>query len=177
MTSKSRQAGQLAYQLSQRIGGSRVDIAYHGPRRDWYGGWHVEWADGPTLDEMRALIAEQRHRFPVIASTDLRYNRGNTDLAEAVAVLLHLDQHPGERSYLDSTLAVVAFDRTSYPERAGEVWQQRGRALLAAGGGIYYNGPSLDALRHRMRDGWDAVLEWLDGNAAVATGRHLEVVR
>ncbi|MFB8031337.1 hypothetical protein [Streptomyces sp. NPDC055990] len=74
---RTRQAGQLSHLLSTRLR-IQVTIEYHGKRRGIYGGWHVQWTDGPSKDEMAGLVFEYRARFPLVEE-DLRLVRGSTE--------------------------------------------------------------------------------------------------
>ncbi|WP_306358877.1 MULTISPECIES: hypothetical protein [unclassified Nocardia] len=173
MATRSRQASQLARALTERTGVD-VRLGYHGTRRDAWGGWHVEWCDGPTTADMRAHVARLAARLPGIASADLRYTRGSSSVGEMVALLLWLDAAPHEIPFLSGWSLHEAHASAAYPEQADEAWQRRGRALqaLAATSGT---AAAIDTLSRRAGLDWRGALEWLDELAA--GGRHLESVR
>ncbi|SNY83792.1 hypothetical protein SAMN04244553_3565 [Nocardia amikacinitolerans] len=174
MTSRSRQAGQLAYRLCQRTG-CHVECNYLGPRRDSYGGWRIEWCDGPTEVEMRQHVADLAAPLPAIATADLRYGRGDTDQARAVALLLWLDEHRADARHLGWNLAYEVYRETSYPNRADDIWQARAKTLLRATRHGVMSDEALALLREHATVGWDSTLAWLDSPTDGA--RHLRVVQ
>lgn len=168
MTARSRQAGTFAYRLTQLVG-LHVSCEYLGNGRDRaYSGWHVSWGNGPTIEEMQAHVAALAQHYPAIARADLRYDRGCTDLGEAVALLRHLDAHPAEAPSISVFAGQLAFDDVSYPERSDEVWLERGRALLSLSRHGSLTGDVVRQLADRAVRGWPAVLAWLDAIAAAA---------
>ncbi|WP_331722945.1 hypothetical protein [Nocardia sp. NBC_00511] len=187
MTNRSRQAATLARLLTERTG-RPVRQSYDGPRQARYGGWHLEWVDGPTIETMRALASEYIGRFPDLEVDEFRFSRSRTEFADAVALLLWLDTD------LDAVLRYaptfwfggLAFERVEDPDRAPEVWQARARTLHALvdqaaerDTRISEPGPHRvvgeDLADHIRTDGWDATLQWLDSQAGPRT-RHLRVV-
>ncbi|MET8428821.1 hypothetical protein [Nocardia sp. NPDC004860] len=187
MTSRSRQAAKLARLLSERTGRS-VRHVYDGPRKGRYGGWHLEWTDGPTRDTMQALAAEHVDQFPDLPPlAEFRFSRSRTTTADAVALLLWLDTDIDHVLRYDPVFWFgLAFDAVEHPDLAAEVWQQRGRTLYmlvdkAAEPTMRPGDPSPhrvvgDDLADRIRtDGWEATLEWLDQQAGPRT-RHLHAV-
>ncbi|MGW4125476.1 hypothetical protein [Nocardia sp. NPDC004711] len=140
---RSRQSWKLSYALTERTG-VEVRIEYHGARRDSYGGWHIQWGDGPTAETMRGHVATLAGQYPAIASAHLEYVRGYTDHSQAVALLLWLNANPREIPFLSRWSVIEAHNQTDYPGPAEEKWQQRGRALQALGSssGMVTRGPS-----------------------------------
>lgn len=186
MTARSRQAAQLARLLAERTGRA-VRSSYDGPRQAQYGGWHLEWTDGPTTETMRTLVGEYISRFPDLEVAEFRFSRSRTTLADAVALLLWLDTDCDAVMRYDPVFWFgLALDRIDNPDRAPEVWQARARTLhalvdQAAERDTHISGASPyrvvgEGLADRIRaDGWDATLEWLDSQAGPRT-RHLRVV-
>ncbi|WP_433597945.1 hypothetical protein ACQPXH_19330 [Nocardia sp. CA-135953] len=170
---RSRQAWQLSRALTERANVD-VRIEYHGARRDSYGGWHIQWCGGPVASDMRGHVAALAARYPLIAAAHLEYVRGYTDLDEAVALLLWLDANPHEIPFLSVWTAREALAECGYPEDADEVWQARGRALLALSPAGTVGASAVDVLRRHAGVGWGNALAWLDG--LVSGDRRLKVV-
>ncbi|MFF0546977.1 hypothetical protein ACFYTF_29485 [Nocardia thailandica] len=151
MSPRSSQVHWLASAL-----GARYDVRFTA-RYD--GGWRLEWADGPTEDEVRGAITRAAAQIPAV--TDLHLDRAWTDLSEAVALLAWIDEDPARLADLTSWQIREAHGSTRYPMSLPDRWQARGHALLAAG---YRAADGLVVLR--QRDSWSAALEWLDELAA-----------
>jgi hypothetical protein len=161
MSIRCRDATRLAYLLGHHTGIPDLRCEYRGAGSDpIYSGWQLTWGDGPTQDEMRMLVAHLAEQVPGVDTAALRYRRGSTDLAEAVALLRYLDDHPALVTDISMVIARTAFDTTSYPERSDERWLSRARALLSVGG--------RSALTWRALRGWSFVLAWLDGITVAA---------
>lgn len=94
MTSRSRQAARLA-QLLGAATERRVIATYDGPRKGQYGGWHLEWVDGPTRDRMRALATEFADQAPDLDLDEVRFYRAQSDTgAHVVAAVAGPGPHP-----------------------------------------------------------------------------------
>jgi hypothetical protein len=171
VTARSRQAHQLAADLSEHFG-VPVTAVYYGERdRHGNGEWRLDWTDGPTV---AAVVAETGHRaarYPALEVARLGSWRGHTDLAQAAALLAWLPQHPEQFDFLNTFTVDVAFDQTAFPERLDEQLQHRARALLRAGGG-WLSGEAIRLLGEHCGRGWDQVEQWLDDNVVdLATAR------
>jgi hypothetical protein len=150
--------------LTEAIG-SRVEVRYHGPGSGAYGGWHVEWCNGPTWPRMTALAAARADEFPAVGVPQLRYDRSSTDVSEAAALLAYLSARPGDRVHSSSMMLRDAFDACDYPERLDRDTLRRARALCVVDpdsrGMVTLRALRELAERCRTSD-WMAVLAWLD---------------
>lgn len=155
------EARQLAALLTDKHA-IQFTITWCGRRTDWWGGWHVIWIDGPTEPEIRTVIKGFTDETPRITRRSLRYERNSTPLAEATALLMYLDDRPSELAYLDSWLPDFAHDRTSYPERAPRIWEDRARRLMTVGNGTSLDDCALDQLREHAGRNWQRGVAWLD---------------
>ena len=89
VSTRSRQAQARAGELSGETDVAvAINYAYEKP-----GVWDVEWTDGPTVEQLRGLVADAldsgRHREMV--GQRLNYHRGRSDrgwAARAIAALL-----------------------------------------------------------------------------------------
>lgn len=167
-----------AQRLARRLSADtdrRVELTYHGPRRDWWGGWHLRWTDGPTVVAMRALVSTySRHAQARDTSSPagrLRYTRDWTETGRSVALLRFLQHNPGEFRWC-AGLADLAFDRAEYPDAAPRIWQQRARALISCGAGTSVDRQAYEALMAHAGAGWDRAFRWLD---TVAGKRNCEI--
>ncbi|HEX4252805.1 MAG TPA: hypothetical protein VH008_33390 [Pseudonocardia sp.] len=169
MTSRSRQAVRLV-ELLRRRSGVQVECAWWGLGRDHrYSGWHLEWVDGPTEPEMRALVCEFKAQVPAIDAVGLHYDRSETELGKTVALLRYLCVRPEYAADATPVMASLAFDKISYPERSEEIWLYRAEALLLLDSSPVHprlTAESLRELASRAELGWDEVLSWLDGITA-----------
>jgi hypothetical protein len=131
-----------------------------------WGGWVVQWRDGPTESQMRSVAADRLPGAGVgLCVADLSYGRCLSSSGEAIALLLWLEGHPDALREVGAVHLVAARDEVPYPERACEVTQARARALLTRGGGtLGYE--VLRELAGRGRCGWAAVAAWLDAGPA-----------
>ncbi|MEC3920287.1 hypothetical protein [Nocardia sp. CDC160] len=189
MTNRSRQAAKLAQLLSERTGRS-VRAVHDGPKQGRYGGWVLDWVDGPTLDTMRALLTEYADQFPDLPPLgEFRLSRSRTDESEAVAMLLWLDAEPDRAStYAPTFLFGMAHDATDDPDQAPEIWQRRGRTLRnlvdqaysnASPTGYAPSGHTVVAeqiIEQIHTGGWESVLAWLDHAEQGPRYRHLRAV-
>ncbi|MGN2642514.1 hypothetical protein ACTD5D_41335 [Nocardia takedensis] len=168
--SKSRLMHKLAAALADHTE-VRVEATYDGAKRgprDNYGGWHLRWTDGPTTDQMKAL-AEHGARQLALDVTEVGYSRSHTDLGQAVAVLLWFDQDPARIVQYEYILTSLTYDIAT-PERADDIWQQRGRTLIGLDPGNRYLGARQVEIVHEYAraHGWPATLSWLDSHAVPA---------
>jgi hypothetical protein len=139
---RSVQAVRLGNDLTARLG-VRVEVLYEpSMRRGDASGWYVEWADGPTVDEMWGHVGEAARAggYDELVGLRVGYSRGQTALAWAaravaarrdgslereMATRLALGHHQPPRwgSLTPEELAVLfcvetRIAHTSYPERA-----------------------------------------------------------
>jgi hypothetical protein len=172
MSARSIQAGRLGYELACTLDLRRVEIHWSGTKKvDSFGGWRVEWLNGPTVRHMRLLVKQYAKRFPAVPVADLGYDRCSTPLAEAITLLLYIDRDRSWADGIETSLVYSAFDAVDWPERADQVWHDRARALLRytpAGGCSSVTAYAVRALAEHARNGWDYALAWLDRLAALA---------
>jgi hypothetical protein len=178
--SRSRQLHYLAHTLSERIG-CKVEFVYDGPRtKSGDGGWIVQWAEGPTSDQMRELVARVAEQVSAGALPELRYSRSMSSHGEAVTLLLWLQEDPNHADFHESGAADIASSVVGYPNQADEIWHRRADALLrldTATGGLLAIA-SVRTLLSRIHDGgWPSALLWLDSLATEPQHRHLRAVR
>ncbi|MGQ0576717.1 MAG: hypothetical protein ACT4RN_21325 [Pseudonocardia sp.] len=152
-------------ELLGAVSGVRVRLAWSGrPAGGMWGGWVVQWCDGPTEAQMRALATQRLDGLdsagPVPAD-DLSYGRCLSTTGEAAALLIWLERHPSALREVGAVHLVAARDEVPYPERADERTRARARALLARGHGTLGYEVLRELARH-ARCGWPAVLRWLD---------------
>jgi hypothetical protein len=163
------QAGRLAYELADELRLHRVEVHWSGTKKKGsFGGWRVEWTDGPTVAHMRTAVRGRAKRFPAVVVMELGYDRCHTALAEAIALLLYVDRER-DWAYCIESLLWSAFDAIDWPERVDQVWHSRAHALLR-------HTPDPDvavvttyavhALASTARHGWETALAWLDRLAA-----------
>jgi hypothetical protein len=163
MSARSTQSARLAYELAGDIGLRRVDIRWSGTkRRGNWGGWRVEWTDGPTMRRMREFIETRAAQFPAVLVADLGYDRGSTDLAEVIALLVYVDRNRNWVTRIECPLLLLGYDEVDWPERADEVWQKRARALLRYARPPITRAGAVNILGTHARSGWAAALAWLD---------------
>lgn len=155
MTVRARDASLLTPLLRERTGVAHVVCA-----RTRAGGWRVSWCNGPTEAEMRRVAASLVDQVPAPGVDGLTFDRVTTDLARAVAVLLYLNAHPSEARHIGGFARRWAVNKINYPERAGELWLCRARALLMAEREFY------SRVRHACC-GWELALGWLDAVAGI----------
>jgi hypothetical protein len=105
--SRTAAARRLAYLLEERLG-RHVDVAWDPSRKVW----SVEWADGPGVDEMHALVLElagELGREAAALVEGLRYDRSaGGRMAWAVQLVRHVAAG-GE------LLPVEPYDRSHVP--------------------------------------------------------------
>lgn len=173
MGTRSAEAGRLAGLLSLKIG-RRVECAWHGSRTDHWGGWHVSWCDGPTVEQMQELVTRAAPQVPKIAEAPLRYSRAQSDHGHAVAVLLWLDADRTRLAFTPSGIIALAHDEVGFPERTADVWHRRATALQLLGSQAVVTTATAEVLTRHASPGWDAALRWLDRVAE--NGRALQLV-
>lgn len=79
MSARSTQAARLGYELAKHLGLRRVDVRWSGQKkRGSFGGWRVEWTDGPTVPQMRVLVGAHATRYTAVTVADLGYDRCQT---------------------------------------------------------------------------------------------------
>lgn len=170
MSARSAQAARLGYELARTLGLRRVEVRWSGQKKSGsFGGWRVEWTDGPTVPQMRLLVGRHAARYPAVPVADLGYDRCRTPLGEAVALLLYVDRDRDWIADLVTPLVLSAYDAIAWPERADEVWQNRARALLRYTpdpGPPVVTAHAVRALAAHARTGWEDALARLDRLAA-----------
>jgi hypothetical protein len=86
MSARSAQAARLGCRLAVDLGLRHVEVRWLvTTKRGSFGGWRVEWTDGPTVPTMRALVAGRAGRFPAVPAAGLGYDRCQTGLADVIA--------------------------------------------------------------------------------------------
>lgn len=137
-----------------------------GPAPGW-AAWVVQWHDGPTEAQMRALAARvlPRPTPGALLADQLGYCRCLSTVGEATALLMWLRAHPDALADVCAVHLVAARDEVPYPELADELIRIRARALLlrCPSGTVGYE--ALRALAARARGGWGAVTAWLDAGS------------
>jgi hypothetical protein len=167
MSARSTQAARLGYELATDLGLQRVEVQWSGEKkRGCFGGWRVEWTDGPTASRMRSLVGQRAAQFPAVPVADLGYDRCRTQLAEVVALLLYVDRDRSWVASVECPLLISGYDSVDWPERADEIWQCRARALLRYARHPITTAGAVNVLGTHARAGWDAALAWLDQLAA-----------
>lgn len=166
MSGRSDQARRLGYELARQLGLRHVEVRWSGEKRTGsFGGWRVEWTNGPTVPSMRALVEQHAEWFPAVPVADLGYDRCQTGLAEAIALLLYVDRDRSWADCIETPLILSAFDVIEWPEHADQVWHDRGHALLRHtpdSGHSAVMAYAVGALARHARTGWDNALAWLD---------------
>jgi len=177
MSARSTQAAKLGYEIAREQGLRRVDVRWSGTkRRGSFGGWRIEWTDGPTVPSMRTIVRRYAERYQAVPVAELGYDRCRTLLAEAVALLLFVDRDHSWADCIGTGLVTSAYEATDWPERAGRMWQDRGRALLRHtpdGECSLVTAYATRALADQARVGWDNALRWLD-RLAVEHGAQMD---
>src|SRR5437660_6266115 len=119
MSARSMQVCKLGYELAQDLGLRRVEIRWSGTKqRGGFGGWRVEWTDGPTVPRMKTLIEKRAGRFPSVPVADLGYDRCSTNLGEAIALLLYVDRDRSWVDRIECPLLLWGYDTIDSPEQA-----------------------------------------------------------
>lgn len=170
MSTVSRQAWRYGELLGAACG-VPVRLEWSGrPTGGRRGGWVVQWRDGPTEAQMRAVAAEVL--FPAgdapRPTDELTYSRCLSIPGEATALLLWLERHPEALGDVGAVHLVAARDEVPYPERADALTLARSRSLLLRSrtGTLGYE--VLRELAGRARSGWAAVVAWLDAGPEVS---------
>lgn len=137
------------------------------------------WSDGPTVTQMRALIAEFGALEPRLTGTALGFEHRHTARGRALGVLAWLDRDPARVRLPAAIVAQLAAEQIGYPEAAAALWQVRATGLLDLGSPVgEFTLPALRLLQQSARaDGWPAALHWLDGQAEEPGTRHTVVHR
>jgi len=145
--------------------GVRVRMEFSGrPAPGLWGGWVVQWCDGPTEAQMRAVAAQvlppTGDRTP--PADQLSYGRCLSTVGEATALLMWLEAHPEALVGIGAVHLLAARDEVPYPERADGLARARSRSLLrrSPSGTLGYD--VLLELATRGHRGWGTVLAWLD---------------
>lgn len=163
MSARTTQVCKFGYELAQDLGLRRVEIRWSGSKkRGSFGGWRVEWTDGPTVPRMKTLIEKRAGRFPAVPVADLGYDRCSTNLGEAIALLLYVDRDRSWVDRIECPLLLWGYDTIDSPEQADEVWQNRARALLRYARRPITTASAVNLLGRHARAGWDNALAWLD---------------
>lgn len=178
MTARSRQAAALARALTAETGTS-CHAEFHSARDLGGAGWRIHWTDGPTTNEMRALVATHAMWVaPLLDVEAVRCERGESDLGFATSLLWWLAQdHPGPEGPIDLWLVLhsgIDDVLPGWPEDAPDEVRRRAQVLVAHGWTRYTGGPLADQLEQHARAGWAAVAGWLD---ALDTAPNLEARR
>jgi hypothetical protein len=167
MSGRSIQAGRLGCELARDLRLLRVEVRWSGTNKSGsFGGWRVEWTDGPTVPVMRAHVEERAERFPAVPVADLSYDRCRTNLTEAVALPLYVDSDRYWVDRLECPLLLSGYDYVDWPERADEIWQNRAKALLRYARRPITTASAVNVLGTQAQAGWDSALAWLDRLAA-----------
>jgi len=163
VTARSAQARQLARLLAARAG-VPVEVEWQGPRsRDGrYGGWRLQWADGPTAVSMRALVDELAPRVPAVPVGELAYGRNDRRQSLAVLLLNDLDRHPDRVHTVRPWDVADLHWRTDYPDRADQPTRQRATILLRLDRNGELTTDVLRQLAAHANPDWPAALAWLD---------------
>ena len=171
MSATARQAWRFAELLGTACG-VEVTVACSGrPGGGTWGGWVVQWSDGPTEAEMRGIAAAVLPAAGGSGSTaaELSYCRRLSAFGDATALLVWLRRHSGAAE-VSAVSLVAARDEVSYPERADAATLRRARTLLgrSPSGTVSYD--LLRELAGHARGGVEEVQRWLDDVDRAATG-------
>lgn len=121
---RSQAARRLAAQLSTDLG-AKVELRWDssGASAGRPGGWawHVQWSNGPTIDQLRTCVAEVIDQYPALQAEDLVYER----IVQPVAVLLAMIGHlragqPACGRYRHELDLEYALAEVPYPERGDQ---------------------------------------------------------
>lgn len=161
------QAGRYGELLGAACG-VQVRLAWSGrPTEGAWGGWVVQWCDGPTEVQMRALATDTlpvpRGGAPQASAGELSYSRRLSTQGEASALLIWLECHPDVLGAVGAVHLVAARDEVPYPERSDDRTRRRAQALLDRSPSGMLGYEVLSELAGRGRCGWAAVVAWLDG--------------
>jgi len=165
-----------AWRYSELLGaacGVDVQLVWSGrPIDGAWGGWVVQWRDGPTETQMRTVATNTLPAEPCVATgsippaAELSYSRCLSTVGEATALLIWLEGHPEALRAVGAVHLVAARDDVPYPERADDLTRRRADALLgrSTSGAVGYD--VLRELAGRGRCGWASVTSWLDAGCA-----------
>ena len=171
MSARASQAHRLGWTLRNELHLAQCELGWAGPRQrsgySTYGGWRLEWTDGPTREQMRAEVGHRAGRFPAVPVDELSYDRNLSDLGEAVTVLHYLDEQGLNLPYAlgPGLVSLARQDDLAYPERADAPWQARAYALLSLTANHTADRDGFDQLAAEARRGWTHALAWLDNIA------------
>jgi hypothetical protein len=172
VSARTSQAHRLGWTLRTELGLAQCELRWAGPRRrsgySTYGGWRLEWVDGPTRAQMHAEVGRRAGRFPAVPVDELGYDRNLSDLGEAVTVLHYLDRQGPNLPYaLGSGLVSLARNEdVAYPERTEDPWRARAHVVLSlTAHPAPDGGDGFDQLADEARRGWPHALAWLDALA------------
>jgi hypothetical protein len=83
--------------------------------------WHVDWSDGPTRDQMRAVADRVAGDYPAIDPGELVYQRVLQPMSLALAMIRNVSAgQPPLGEHRTETNLRWAIDDTPYPERGTE---------------------------------------------------------
>ena len=130
MSARSRAAGYLEALLEHEARAHRINVRWDNAGQGW--GWHVEWNDGPTVEQVKAWAHDLAGDVAPVDVEGLHYFRGVSDMAWAVQLIRHVGGG-GSLEDLAGTLYAVreVIDVTGWPDApADEQERQRAEALL-----------------------------------------------
>jgi hypothetical protein len=172
VSARTSQAHRLGWTLRNELHLAQCELGWAGPRQrsgySTYGGWRLEWTDGPTRDQMRAEVTSRTGRFPAVPVDELSYDRNLSDLGEAITVLHYLDRQGPNLPYTlgPGLVSLARQDDLAYPERADTPWRARAHALLSLNSDHTAGSDGFDQLAAEARRGWPHAMAWLDSIAA-----------
>ncbi len=170
MSTVSGQAGRYGELLGAACG-VQVRLAWSGrPAVGVWGGWVVQWRDGPTEEQMRAaatdILPPKQGCSPASVAApaaELSYSRRLSAEGAASALLIWLECHPDALRAVGAVHLVAARDEVPYPERADDRTRHRAQALLGRSPSGMLGYEVLSELAGHGRCGWAEVAAWLDG--------------
>jgi len=133
MSARSRAARSLEALLEHEAHGHRINVRWDNVGRGW--GWHVEWTDGPTVEQVKRWAHEVAQNVPALDVEELHPYRHISDRAWAVQLVRHVAsggslENPAGTLYALNALRDV-IDATAWPEApADEQEAKRAEALL-----------------------------------------------
>jgi hypothetical protein len=135
MSKRSQAAWRLSLDLAGRFGlrPGAVEVRWDQTRfpGGYRWGWLVSWADGPTVEQMRAAVQELAgDALTSEVERGLAYHRGITPLAWAVQLIAVTQGGEGVADVDDPVRWQARLEATPFPERAADPEQQRLAALL-----------------------------------------------
>lgn len=130
MSARSRAARYMEALLEHEAHGHRINVRWDNAGQGW--GWHIEWTDGPTVEQVKAWAQEMAHDVPALDVEQLHPYRHISDRTWAVRLVRHFAAGGNSEDTARTLWALQeVIDATAWPDApADEQEANRAEALL-----------------------------------------------